>query len=117
MSSAPHRRQYMEQKINEKDFYGINYYEYGKPFLGSYKGMRYKLARNPLENVFFKSPEEKANGTLLAVVWPEPFSFDVTPDDKKVSCEFPFSDEGRRAAVDWINEQYETRQDEWRQRV
>ncbi len=26
----------------------------GKRFLGSYKGMRFRLARNPLENVFFK---------------------------------------------------------------
>ncbi len=32
---------------------------------------------------------------------------------KKVSKEFPFSEEGKIAAVDWFNEQYKTRLAEW----
>ena len=102
-----------EQEIDEKTFYHINYYLYGKAFLGSYKGMRFRLARNPLENVFFKPKEEQEAGTLIATIWPEPFSYDKTDDEKKVSKKFPFSEEGKIAAVDWFNEQYKTRLAEW----
>ncbi len=103
-----------EKRIKEKDFYHINYYEYGKAFLGSYKGMRFRLARSPLENVFFKSKEEKAAGVLVATIWPEPFSYDMTPDEEKVSKEFPFTEEGKVAAVDWFNEQYDAHEEEWK---
>ena len=71
-------------KIEETTFYHINYYLYGKAFKGSYQGMRFRLARNPLENVFFKPKEVQNAGTLMATVWPERF-----------------------------NEQYESRKEEW----
>lgn len=103
-----------QNKINEKDFYGIRFYEYGKPFYGSYKGMRFKLARNPLKNVFFASQEEKEDGVLEATIWPEPFSFEITPDEKKTTAQFPFSEEGRKQAVAWFQKQYDDRKDEWR---
>lgn len=105
-----------EKRIKEKDFYHINYYEYGKAYLGSYKGMRFRLARNPLENVVFKSKEEKEAGVLVATIWPEPFSYDTTPDEK-TSKEFPFTEEGKIAAVDWLNEQYNAHEDEWKKSV
>ena len=34
-------------------------------------------------------------------------------DEKKLTKEFPFSEEGKLAAVDWLNEQYESRKEEW----
>ena len=87
-------------KIEETTFYHINYYLYGKAFKGSYQGMRFRLARNPLENVFFKPKEVQDAGTLM-------------DDEKKLTKEFPFSEEGKLAAVDWLNEQYESRKEEW----
>ena len=39
--------------IELKDFFAFTHYEYGEAYFGSYKGMRYRLAREPLENVFF----------------------------------------------------------------
>lgn len=100
-------------KIEETTFYHINYYLYGKAFKGSYQGMRFRLARNPLENVFFKPKEVQNAGTLMATVWPEPFSYENTDDEKKLTKEFSFSEDGKLAAVDWFNEQYESRKEEW----
>ena len=45
--------------------------------------------------------------------WPEPFSYENTDDEKKLTKEFPFSEDGKLAAVDWFNEQYESRKEEW----
>lgn len=46
--------------------------------------------------------EEK--NTLAAICWPEPYSFDATKAEDKVSEEFEFSEEGIQEAVDWLNE-------------
>ncbi len=64
-------------------------------FTGSYKGMRYQLMKHEKENV------------ILAVIWPEPFNFEVTPEEKKHSKEFPFTADGIWEAVDWLNEEHE----------
>ncbi|MBD5460351.1 MAG: hypothetical protein HDR26_05335, partial [Lachnospiraceae bacterium] len=40
---------------------------------------------------------------LKATVWPEPFCFQVTPEEKKTGKEFPFSEEGVEEAVEWMN--------------
>lgn len=66
---------------------------------GSYQGMRYML----------KKQEEK----LVAVIWPEPFCFEVTPDEKKESVEFELSMDGKKQAVAWLNEQYEKNKESW----
>ena len=75
-------------------------FEYLKkePFSGSYKGMRYKL---------YKETEEKEEGEkevrLVAAVYPEPFCFEKTPDDKKEFFVFPFSPEGLEDALSKIS--------------
>ena len=45
-------------------FFNLMHYEYGEAFFGSYKGMRYRLAREPLENVKFV-PVDKREKTRL----------------------------------------------------
>ncbi len=62
-------------------------------FPGSYQGMRYQL--------------EKREDTLAAIIWPEPYSFAATDDDKKHEKEFSFDVEGLNQAVAWLNEEYE----------
>lgn len=64
-------------------------------FTGSYEGMRYRL--------------KKEDDQLQATVWPEPFSFDFTPDEKKVSCNFTMDQAGLEAAIGWLNEAYEAK--------
>lgn len=58
-------------------------------FTGSYQGMRYLL--------------EKKGDVLMAVIWPEPYSFAATGDDKKHSREFTFDFDGLNQAVAWLN--------------
>lgn len=70
-------------------------------FTGSYLGMRY---------VLFKAEQEKEDGVedvIRAVIWPEPFNYEVTPEEKKHGKDFPFSTDGLWEAVDWLNAEHE----------
>jgi hypothetical protein len=40
----------------------------------------------------------------------------MTPADKKLTAQFPFTEEGKSQAVAWINEQYESHSDLWPRR-
>ncbi len=106
----------MEEKkilIQNKDSYGISYYEHGQPYLGSHRGMRFRLARDPMDDVFLTPPEKKGEAVFQAIVWPEPFSFEMTPEEQKTMRTFPFDPEGKEQMVAWLNEQYVSRFDEW----
>ncbi|RKM56384.1 MULTISPECIES: hypothetical protein [unclassified Butyrivibrio] len=94
-------------------FFNLSHYEYGEAFFGSYKGMRYRLAREPLENVKFVPVDQRGPATLMATVWPEPNSYAHTDDSLKTSENFEVSQEGLEKAVEWFNEQYESRITEW----
>ena len=61
-------------------------------YTGSYCGMRYML--------------EKKDGRMAAHTYPEPFNYEKTPEEKIVTREFPFSEEGYAQAIEWLNEQY-----------
>ena len=66
-------------------------------FAGSYKGMRFLLHKEMADE----------GKKLKAYVWSEPFCFDATPDDEKLSELFEFSEEGLAAAIAWMNGKYE----------
>ena len=99
--------------IELSTFFNLMHYEYGEAFFGSYKGMRYRLAREPLENVKFVPVDKREPATLMATVWPEPYSYGVTDKSLMTSENFEVSQEGLEAAVAWINQQYESRVSEW----
>lgn len=106
----------MEEKIiriENKDSYGISWYEHGQPYLGSHRGMRFRLARNPMDNVALVAPDKKGEAKFEAIIWPEPFCFEATPDEQKTTETFPFDEAGKEQMVAWLNEQYETRFEEW----
>lgn len=66
-------------------------------FTGSYKGMRYALHKQ----------DTAETGILLeAVIWPEPFGYDATPEEQKSRKCFPFTQEGLSQAVEWLNERH-----------
>ena len=67
----------------------INYIKL-QPYFGSYNGISFALIKK----------EEK----LEAYLYPGPFGFDATPDEKKQKAEFEFSDSGYDEAVSWMNE-------------
>ena len=99
--------------IEKKEFFGLNHYRYGEAYFGSCQGMRYRLAREPLENVVFVPPEKQSPAVLLATIWPEPWSYGVTPKEERESKEFPFSEEGLEQAVAWFNERHEAEAERW----
>lgn len=82
--------------LTRDDFLSLNFVK-KEDFTGSYKGMRFMLRQENVE-------EEKK---LKVYVWSEPFGFDATPDDKKLSELFTFSEEGLAQAINWMNERYE----------
>ena len=99
--------------IELKSFFPLSHYEYGEAYFGSYKGMRYRLAREPLENVKFTPLDKRGPATLMATVWPEPNSYAHTDDSLKTTENFEVSQEGLEKAVQWINDQYTSRDSEW----
>ena len=82
--------------LKREDFLSLNFVK-KEDFTGSHKGMRFMLHQETLE-------EEKK---LKVYVWSEPFGFDATPDEEKLSELFAFSEEGLAQAIDWMNERYE----------
>lgn len=82
--------------IERNALYHVPYYEKA-PFTGSYRGMRYKLE---------KIDREDNAPALRATIWPGPFCFDATPEEKKEAEFFDFSDDGIAAACDWLNRKY-----------
>lgn len=101
------------QGITEEATFQLTYYDYGQPYFGSYLGMRYRLARDPLKNVYGKSKEEKEAANLTAMVWPEPLSYEFVQEEDKVTAKFPYTKEGKSQAIAWLNEQYLQQKDRW----
>lgn len=73
-----------------------------EPFSGSHNGMRY----------FFRSDESKE--TFSVFIYPEPWSFESTPEEDKQSASFPMTDEGMDEAIAWLFEMYESQKEKWR---
>ncbi|MDE5699004.1 MAG: hypothetical protein K2I96_16635 [Lachnospiraceae bacterium] len=81
--------------LSREDFLSLNFVK-KEDFTGSYKGMRFMLHQETVE-------EEKK---LKVYLWSEPFGFEATPDEEKISELFSFSEEGLACAIDWMNKQY-----------
>ena len=91
--------------IDKKGFLPFGFLKAGGVQSGDHKGMRYRMIR--------KKGGEGEEDQLLAWVWQEPFAFDATPDEEKTMKAFPFTEEGREAAIEWIRTQYEERKEKW----
>ena len=77
------------------------------------RNLRYRV-----EKVTPKPPEDAPETPVedpyfLATVWPEPYSFEKTADEKKITHRESFSEEGLQAIVDWMNEQH-LEKDDWK---
>lgn len=104
-------KKYIE--IENKDSYGLTWYEHAQPYLGSHRGMRFRIARDPMEDVSLKSADEKGDAKFQIIIWPEPMSFEATPEEDKQMAEFPFTVEGKEEMIKWLNEQYREQFDKW----
>ncbi len=95
-------------KVLERDrFYSLEHYVYGEAFYGSYRSRCYRLAMEPMENLRFTPKEKWGERTLRAWVWPGPYAFDETEDEKKEYRDFPYTEEGLDQAVEWLDERCE----------
>ncbi|MCR5799956.1 MAG: GNAT family acetyltransferase [Lachnospiraceae bacterium] len=70
-----------------------------EPFIGSFKGMRYRL--------------KNAGDDMEVCIWPEPYNFIKTKDELKQYAHFPLDADGKDAAVEWLNNQYEGQKELW----
>ncbi|ADL03605.1 hypothetical protein [Lacrimispora saccharolytica] len=84
--------------LNKDTFVPMAFFK-KEAYTGSMKGMRYRV----------KKEEEK----FSAVVYPEPYCYEATPEEKKIRAAFPFTEEGRIQVLNWINQQYEENQRVW----
>lgn len=82
--------------LSREDFLSLNFVK-KEDFTGSHRGIRFMLHQETVE-------EEKK---LKVYLWSEPFGFEATPDEQKISELFEFSEEGLCQAIDWMNQNYE----------
>ena len=83
--------------LSYDDALNLNYYK-KTTFTGWMKPIRFLIAR--------ETPEE-GEAIFHAWVWPEPYTFALTDDSRKIDFTAPFTEDGKRQIVDWINQQQE----------
>lgn len=111
--------------IKKNDIMHINFLK-KEPFSGSSEGMRYRMAKVTYQEpdteliarirageakppINKKTGEEilepvKERNVLGVWVWPEPFDFQTTPEERKEYQEFSFSEDGVMEGLAWLNE-------------
>lgn len=95
-----------KEMLERGDFYNLVHFEYGEPDYGSYKGMRYRIALEPLVKLFGMKPADKPEKIMLrAYAWREPWSYTVAQD--KEYMDFEYTEEGINGAIAWLNEEWE----------
>lgn len=76
----------------------INYIK-KEPITGSFQGMRYRMV--------------KTGDEMEVIIWPEPYNYVKTPEERKQRKKFSLTQEGKEEAVAWMNEQYEVQRELW----
>ena len=79
------------------DALNLNYYK-KTSFSGWVRPVRFLIKR--------EQPED-GDALFRAWIWPGPYNFESTDDSLKIEHTAPFTEEGKRQIVDWINEQQE----------
>ncbi|MEE1087094.1 MAG: hypothetical protein U0L05_08050 [Schaedlerella sp.] len=72
-----------------------------EPFSGEHHGMRY----------FFCADDDKTSFSVY--IYPDPWSFEKTPDKEKESSSFPMTEEGMEQAIEWLFQMYKNQLDKW----
>lgn len=87
----------MKSMIQREDILSMEYLKKTE-FTGCHQGMRYRLEQ-------YQNPEDSDGGKKLKVtVWPEPFNYFKTPEEKKKTAYFSFDEDGVVDAVGWMND-------------
>ncbi len=87
----------METKMFDIEHFNHLNYIKKEPLTGSMKGMRYMLRKKT----------EGEENFMEGIVWPEPYCYAKTPEEKKTRKRFTLDAEGLAEAVDWLNEEWD----------
>lgn len=68
-----------------------------EPYTGSSEGMRYRIA------MVTEEKEEEKVSFFEAVVYPEPFCYELTLEEDKIKKQFPFTEESLEEIRNWLN--------------
>lgn len=85
--------------------------------LNYYKKTTFTGWMNPLRFLIKMEKPEEGEPFFHAWVWPGPYIFDKTDASLKIEHTAPFTEDGKKDVVDWINEQYETHKDVWSTKI
>ena len=83
--------------IEKKDILPFNHYTKGKPFTGSFKGMRYRI-------ILEKAEDEDGTDKFRVDTWPEPLCYEATDKDGIRVQRFAFSEDGHDDVVRYLND-------------
>ena len=97
----------VQRHISREELFPFVHYEYGEAYYGSCGSLRYRIAREPLQNVHYTPPEKRGEAGLRAVAWRGPYGYAATDDSLKTIRDFPFTEEGMQEAADWLDGQAE----------
>ena len=89
--------------IEAKDILSMNFYSYGEAFTGSDSGMRFRVKMEKRETGRDENDKPVYEKYFDVAVWPEPYSYESTEEDKITKKEFPFTEEGYRAVIEHLN--------------
>ncbi len=81
--------------------------------LNFYKHSAYTGWISPLRFRIKMDKPENGEPIFHAWIWPGPYIFDLADDSKKIEYTAPFTQEGKKEIVDWINAQYELYKNVW----
>lgn len=85
--------------------------------LNYYKKTTYTGWMKPLRFLIKMEKPEEGDPIFHAWVWPGPYIFDLTDVSLKLDTIAPFTEEGKRQIVDWINKQFDLHKDEWSSKI
>ncbi len=116
--------------VHPSDLFNVNFYK-KEVFYGSDRGMHYRLSREEVSAAPAGSPaaaedgcaapeansgvssnaqapeEAPATRTVFRLItWPGPYNFAHTPEEKKKTKEFPFSNDALTEIADYLNAEH-----------
>lgn len=80
--------------LDKNNLHVFNYIK-REEYCASIEGMRYMLRKK----------ETEVGNRLEVIIWPQPYCYAKTPEEKKQRRTFSFSPEGLEEAIGWMNEQ------------
>ena len=111
--------------VNRRDLLHLSFYK-KSPYLGSDGPLRYRIEKAevevpaddsgnedassgntsaPADNADAGSKKSATKTVLKVTIWPGPFSYDKTPEEKMSSKNFEFSEEALDEICEWLSEQ------------